>query len=80
MGMPPKRQEGLLRAVAGGGQAVRAEADPGQEGNQGNVLPRLPTERIKPLAQQGFGDLAQQHAGHQPRLIATADHFLVVLN
>ena len=46
MGVAAEGDERLLRAVAGGGEAVRAEADPGEERRQGEVVEDLRVEGV----------------------------------
>src|SRR5690349_6420730 len=47
MGMLTERKKRLLWTVTGGGQAVGAEAYPGEKRDQGYVLARLVAERIQ---------------------------------
>src|SRR5262249_4004647 len=63
VGVTPEGAEGLVRTVRGGGQAVRPEADPGEEGDERDVLedarvrriPRLPYQDVLESAGQSFG-------------------------
>ncbi len=50
VGMDAQRAEGFFRAVGGGGQAVRAQADPGQEGHQRHRVARFRFQRVERLA------------------------------
>lgn len=53
--MRAQRLEGFLRAVAGGGQAVRAEAHPGEDGDEGELVEETMIRQVAGTTdQEGF--------------------------
>ena len=50
--MRAEREKCFLGTVAGGRQAVGAQADPREKGHQRDVLARLAAERIERFAEQ----------------------------
>ena len=68
VGVRPEGPEGFLGAVGRGGEAVRAEPDPGQKRDEGDVvedpgiqrIPRLPDENGLDRIGQGFGPLSRR--------------------
>ncbi len=64
MGVLAQRQERRLGAVADGGQTVGTEADPGQEGDQGDVVPAgFRVERVAGFADDRFLDFINERHG-----------------
>ncbi len=51
-GVPPEGEVRLFRAVRGGGDPVRTQPHPGEEGDQGDVVEDLRVEQIAGSAQQ----------------------------
>ncbi len=56
--MGPEGPESLVRAVRGGREPVGSEADPREEGHQGDPMENVRIPDVARLAQEDLGDLA----------------------
>jgi hypothetical protein len=60
VGVPPERLEGLLRAIGGGRQPVRPQANPGQERDQGQPMKEAVVFEVAGLAEEEAPATAQE--------------------
>src|SRR5581483_10550806 len=70
VGVAAERPERLLRAVAGGRDAVRAQPDPGEERDERDVVPGPGVEGIERLAEELAPEGGERHVSGRARLRA----------
>ena len=68
MAVLAQREEGLLRAVRRRGQPVRAQADPGEQGDQRDAVEERPVGKVARAADQDPLEPLEEVGGRVPGL------------